>query len=354
MTISEKIVNLFYKGKNSIINKYYNIREIIGYLLHKNAFVFGAPFHSNAGDQAQTYCIERWIKYNYPKYSVRIFNTDVLALDDYKKLKLIRKIIKKNDLIFLHSGYHTTDLYMLEEHTQRKVVQLFPDKKIVILPQTIYYKNHIEEKKAINIYNNHPNLLLMCRDDVSYNIAERIFPNCKLILFPDIVTTLSGTQTYNSERAGILLCVRNDQEALLKKNELDLLVKELSHIDKVQITDTTLSISGYEFSENREKILKEIWKKYSQYKVIVTDRYHGTIFSLIANTPVIVMPSTDHKLSSGVKWFPKSFNDYVHYVDDFSNIINVVEKVYNKKYDYKLPNYFNKKYYSELKSIIEV
>lgn len=66
------------------------------------------------------------------------------------------------------------------------------------------------------------------------------------------------------------------------------------------------------------------------------------------------MPSTDHKLSSGVKWFPKSFNDYVHYVDDFSNIINVVEKVYNKKYDYKLPNYFNKKYYSELKSIIEV
>ena len=354
MTISEKIVNLFYKGKNSIINKYYNIREIIGYLLHKNAFVFGAPFHSNAGDQAQTYCIERWIKYNYPKYSVRIFNTDVLALDDYKKLKLIRKIIKKNDLIFLHSGYHTTDLYMLEEHTQRKVVQLFPDKKIVILPQTIYYKNHIEEKKAINIYNNHPNLLLMCRDDVSYNIAERIFPNCKLILFPDIVTTLIGPQTYNSERAGILLCVRNDQEALLKKNELDLLVKELSHIDKVQITDTTLSISGYEFSENREKILKEIWKKYSQYKVIVTDRYHGTIFSLIANTPVIVMPSTDHKLSSGVKWFPKSFNDYVHYVDDFSNIINVVEKVYNKKYDYKLPNYFNKKYYSELKSIIEV
>lgn len=354
MTISEKIVNLFYKGKNSIINKYYNIREIIGYLLHKNAFVFGAPFHSNAGDQAQTYCIERWIKYNYPKYSVRIFNTDVLALDDYKKLKLIRKIIKKNDLIFLHSGYHTTDLYMLEEHTQRKVVQLFPDKKIVILPQTIYYKNHIEEKKAINIYNNHPNLLLMCRDDVSYNIAERIFPNCKLILFPDIVTTLIGTQTYNSERAGILLCVRNDQEALLKKNELDLLVKELSHIDKVQITDTTLSISGYEFSENREKILKEMWKKYSQYKVIVTDRYHGTIFSLIANTPVIVMPSTDHKLSSGVKWFPKSFNDYVHYVDDFSNIINVVEKVYNKKYDYKLPNYFNKKYYSELKSIIEV
>ena len=354
MTISEKIVNLFYKGKNSIINKYYNIREIIGYLLHKNAFVFGAPFHSNAGDQAQTYCIERWIKYNYPKYSVRIFNTDVLALDDYKKLKLIRKIIKKNDLIFLHSGYHTTDLYMLEEHTQRKVVQLFPNKKIVILPQTIYYKNHIEEKKAINIYNNHPNLLLMCRDDVSYNIAERIFPNCKLILFPDIVTTLIGTQTYNSERAGILLCVRNDQEALLKKNELDLLVKELSHIDKVQITDTTLSISGYEFSENREKILKEIWKKYSQYKVIVTDRYHGTIFSLIANTPVIVMPSTDHKLSSGVKWFPKSFNDYVHYVDDFSNIINVVEKVYNKKYDYKLPNYFSKKYYSELKSIIEV
>ncbi|WP_082026255.1 polysaccharide pyruvyl transferase family protein [Prevotella pectinovora] len=44
-----------------------------------------------------------------------------------------------------------------------------------------------------------------------------------------------------------------------------------------------------------------ILQQFAKYQVVITDRYHGTIFSQIVNTPVIVISSTDHKLRSGVK-----------------------------------------------------
>lgn len=52
----------------------------------------------------------------------------------------------------------------------------------------------------------------------------------------------------------------------------------------------------------------------SHYKVVITDRYHGTIFSLIANTPVIIIKSTDHKVTTGADWFKGIYDDYVYVI----------------------------------------
>ncbi len=317
-----------------------------------NLFVFGAPFHSNLGDQAQSYCIEQWAKKNYPDYNIWIFDTMFVSFNDYQLLNVIRKLIRLSDKIFLHSGYHTTDLYMLEENMQRKVVQLFPDMRIVILPQTIYYKNHEQLEKAKSIYNAHPDLHLLCRDDVSFATAQKEFANCKLMKFPDIVTSMIGSKHYENPRKGIFLCMRNDKEAFYSKERIEQLRQELSDIDDVTLGDTTISMPAKEIIANRAKVLNDTWNQYSQYRVIITDRYHGTIFSLIAGTPVLVLSSSDHKLSSGVKWFPEEFSDYVHYVPDINTVREQVERVYAADLDYRLPPYFQEKYYSKLKGLI--
>ncbi|MCR2823824.1 polysaccharide pyruvyl transferase family protein [Lederbergia panacisoli] len=319
----------------------------------KKCFVFGAPYHSNMGDQAQTYCIIKWVNRNYKDHSVYCFDTKAISGNNYKAMKLIKRHIKSNDKLFLHSGYHTTDLYMLEENMQRETVKQFIDQHIVVLPQTIYYKDPEEEKKAIQIYNSHPNLTFMCRDDISYDTAKRIFSNCNLIKFPDVVTTLIGTKQYFNERNGILLCMRNDKEALYSKSEVSDLVSHLGHLDKTEITDTTINKDAKYISNNREATINSILEEYSKYKVIITDRYHGTIFSLITNTPVIVLSSTDHKLSSGVKWFPQEFRDYVFHVKDIKDVKSYVEKIYSMEYEYKLEPYFNQNFYDKLKDILE-
>lgn len=331
--------------------------EFLGWIFtikcSKNIFVFGAPFHSNMGDQAQSYCTDVWIKSSYPGYMVRIYDTAELSQDNYRLLRRIKKYCNKKDKVFLHSGYHTTDLYMLEENMQRKVVSLFLDRQIVMLPQTINYTTEEEQICAQKVYNSHPDLVMMCRDEVSYKTAERLFPKCKRLLVPDIVTTMIGTKTYNKQRKGILLCLRNDKESKISQSERKQLVTDISEIDTYYFSDTTIAMSAQEIKKNREKILHDLWEEYAGYCAIITDRYHGTIFSLIANTPVIVISSTDHKLNSGVNWFPASFNAYVRYVPDLREVADNVRNIYAREYEYRLEPYFQNKYYSTLRNRIE-
>ena len=60
-------------------------------------------------------------------------------------------------------------------------------------------------------------------------------------------------------------------------------------------------------------------------RVVVTDRYHGVIFSVITHTPVIVFKSYDTKISAGIRWFQDL--EWVHYAEkmEFDEIRRLLE-----------------------------
>lgn len=312
-------------------------------------FLFGSPGHTNLGDQAQTYCIVDFCKKNYPEYGILIFtlhrfNTYICTL--------LQFVIRKQDLIFFHSGYHMTDLYN-EQSVYLRLVEKFPHKKIVVFPQTISYKNEDNLKKTAAVLNKSGNVLLLCRDEVSYATAIKHFVNCTLLLYPDIVTSLIGKKQYKNNRNGILFCLRNDIERFYSEEQIETLRQRFSNT-VCETTDTTLhDMTGKEVIRHRQEILENTWEKYSRFQLVITDRYHGTIFSLIAGTPVIVLSSSDHKLSSGVKWFPKEiFGDYVAYARNLDEAYSKAHEMILKSHDGILPTYFLDNYYSKLKSHI--
>ncbi len=148
------------------------------------------------------------------------------------------------------------------------------------------------------------------------------------------------------------MCVRNDVEKLYSFQEISLFKEKLQKIAKVSLSDTN--------SETKENSLKEYWKKieetiddYAQYQVIITDRYHGTIFALIANTPVIILKTTDHKVVTGADWFEGVYEDYVYVVNDLEEASQVAQQIVTGFEYRKLPSYFKEKYYDRLKDIIE-
>lgn len=311
--------------------------------------LFGSPGHTNLGDQAQTYCIKKFCKKNFPDYGVLIF-----TLHRYNEFirKVLKIFIRKNDKIFCHSGYHLTDLYD-EQSVYLSLVATFPNRTILIFPQTIFYKDKKNLKRTADILNKNGNVILLCRDEVSYNTANENFVNCKLLLFPDIVTSMIGSITYNNKRKGILFCLRDDVEVFYSKEQLQTLIDRFDN-DSIDITDTTLhGVTGKDVIKHRDRILNETWEKYSKYELVITDRYHGTIFSLVAGTPVVVLSSSDHKLSSGVKWFPNEiFGDYVIYANNLDDAYVKAQLMLSIKHTYKLPPYFEKTYYSKLKDYL--
>ncbi len=320
----------------------------------KRAFLFGCPIHANMGDQAQTYCTLAWLKEHEPEYAVSVFPASSLIKFDGLLLRLIHRYIKDEDKIYMHSGYHLTNLYMLEEEMNRRVVSLFGDRHLVFFPQTVFYTKLQEEALTREAFSKHANISLMCRDKVSHKLAANLFPNARLMLKPDIVTTLIGHFPVPAvKRDGILLCMRDDKESLISGDAIVKLRKQLMAFGTVDRKDTTIDELGFTIIRNREKYLRKIITEFASYRVVVTDRYHGTIFSLVANTPVIIVPTKDHKLTSGADWFPEEFSRYIVSVSNEKEVFVTVRNLLAKRYDYALPDIFNHRYYQDLKKELD-
>lgn len=292
----------------------------------KNIFLFCTPTHSNLGDQAQQYCWIRLFKNWYPDYNIIRIPT---LYRSFSTLRDVHKIMNPDDKIFIHSGYLLSD-----EHPELPfildIVRAFYDKPIVILPQTVNLVDSWLRTIVVNTINNHPNLTLICRDEVSLSKAQNYFGNVKLKLMPDVVTSLIGDKNLNipyHNRKGVLFCLRNDSEKYYSDVELSRLRKHFGKI-YTSATDTTISVPIWKWEKHREKLIFKTLCYFSKFQLIITDRYHGTIFSQIVNTPVIVISSSDHKLSSGVKWFPKDlFGKNIYYANDLTEAYDIAKTI---------------------------
>ena len=309
-----------------------------------HVFLFGAPAHSNLGDQAQCYCIQRWLKRYLPEYEVE---TNTLSTANKAYFADLKKVFRKGDILLCHSGYHITDLYD-EKRAYLTAAKLFPEEPLRILPQTVHFENPDNLKAVADTFNSHGQVTLLCRDEVSYENAQKAFNRCRLFLFPDIVTMLIGNFDYYTPavKEGVLFCMRNDKEALYSKEDIAALREQLAPLYPTALTDTTISASYKDISADREPYIRAKVEEIARYRVVVTDRYHGTIFSLIANTPVIIVNSTDHKLSSGIKWFPESFRSHVFYAADLAEVPALIKRITEAPAPQPLPPYFAEKYYS--------
>ena len=150
--------------------------------------------------------------------------------------------------------------------------------------------------------------------------------------------------------------MRRDGEKLYENEDIDKMMSELKKITKVDRTDTTISTKYTELKKELKSIIENTIEQFSKYKVVITDRYHGTIFSLASNTPTIVINSTDHKLSSGVDWFKdkEEFKGYIFFAQSLEEAQKLAEDIYRNKKDYKvLPEYFRTHYYDKLKEKFE-
>lgn len=326
----------------------------------KKIYLLCEPKHANLGDQAQLMCTLRWITENYPEHKIvklgymfGVFDFDIKSriksLMPILKYFYLKLTVKKEDIFIGHSGYFFVD-HHIGWATFAFFMKYFPNNKMIILPQTINFYSPVAKQIAVKAFGSKRNLTLLCRDEVSFNKAKQLFGNTRMLLYPDIVTSLIGTMRFDSDRNGILLCRRNDIESFYSKEEMDTFLNRFGNIRK-EITDTTINISPKEMAQNRDKLILEKIRYFSTFKVVVTDRYHGTIFSAIASTPVIVINSADHKLSSGVNWFDKKiFGSAVQFAENLDDAYNMADQILKNNLTIDMPPYFKVKYWDVLKT----
>ncbi|WP_428378267.1 polysaccharide pyruvyl transferase family protein [Olsenella sp. Marseille-QA0557] len=318
-----------------------------------NIWYFGVPTHQNLGDQAQKFVILSWLARNYPTYRVIKIPSACFNGSVHRTISAIREAISPEDLIVMQSG-HTMDGLHPDETAHRAIPDAFPDNRVVFFPTSIEFVSKRGMLKDASAINKHPRILFLARDPVSAGKARELYPDIDVRLYPDVVTSLIGRYCFRDPRGGLLFCTRNDGEKLYSYKEIDRLADKLSALGPLDRTDTTVDWRGVDLnSDEAWRRIEDVIASYSRYRVVVTDRYHGTIFARIAGTPVVVLRTTDHKVTSEAEWFTNAGDEAIAVAEGLEQVPSLTKGFMERYPDGAPAPAFAVSYYEGLKDVIE-
>lgn len=316
-------------------------------------YYLGITEHGNLGDLAQHLCIREWLEANYPRHRVVSFGSTPVVNARFDFVEKLRKTIHSKDIIVFQSGYTTQDLGGDHELMHRLVIEAMPDAPILMMPQTVFFMHVENRKRTSESYNRAHRMLFLARDRVSYQAACEMFPDVAVRLFPDIVTTRIGHHQFEYPRERILLCCRNDSEKFYTDEEIARLRRRVGELMLTDLSDTNSPVPLREIKKNLGWHIEREIEKFSHYRLTITDRYHGTIFSLAANTPVIILNTTDHKVTTGAEWFKGVYDGYVHVADSLDHAFDLAREIIANVPIRRLQPHFDTEYYGKLKNLFE-
>jgi len=208
----------------------------------------------------------------------------------------------------MHSGGNMANRARMSERQRLHTLREFADCPIVSLPQTISFTGDVLAT-AREVYNAHSDLIIYARDPMSYEHALENFPQCRVRLCPDFVLGYPY-EPPQCETEGVLDCLRprNDGEGALSAELQRHTIEMCKPVGEPFKLDT--GVRRKIGAGSRETMLLGMLDRFARAKLVVTDRLHGVIFSVLAQTPCIVMPTVDHKLT-GSWWFFKDMPQVV-------------------------------------------
>lgn len=290
---------------------------------------FELPCFDNLGDHAIAYASRVYLEefvWRNPKYQL-------FVIDSWKTTDAIlalKKQISARDIVFCQGGGNMGSLYKFAEDFRNKVLRSFAKNRIIIFPQTIYLSEDEAGRKTAaimkKVYGRCTDLTIFARDHRSAEIMRAMFNN-HIVEMTDIVASLDKMPRDSVDKHSIMLCLRSDKESALdteQKKWLYHLAKENSDI--VTVTDT---IATHELSmEERAEALEKKWEVFSKAKVVITDRLHGMIFSLITGTPCVVLGNNHHKVYETYRTLSKC--EYLYYCSAVEEVETILPQVLSK------------------------
>ena len=132
---------------------------------------------------------------------------------------------------------------MLNMNDAEEIIEYFVDNRIVSFPKVCifeYKQGPKRIRKVQKAYSSNNNLILVARDNISYQMMKEEFPSSEILLTPDIVLYLEKTHP-KRERRGATLFLRDDVEGILKPQDKELIYNIVSqYYGKVSFDDTQI------------------------------------------------------------------------------------------------------------------
>ena len=249
-------------------------------------FMFGVPSYTNMGDQAVSLASRIFFKKEFPEYQY----IEIMDYDNEAGISAVKEIISKQDIVGYVGGGNMGSLYTDIEKDRRDVFSTFTENLTISFPQSIHFEKTAygkdEMKLSQEAYNKNRNLILLARDAQSYRRMQKTFKN-KIAFTPDMVLYLTP-RTFNVKRSGALFILRHDGEKILDESFIESLKLILNKHYSLARTDTVLEKPTKITPKTREKLFEEQLQKIANQELIISDRFHAMVFSVLTQTPCLL------------------------------------------------------------------
>lgn len=217
--------------------------------------------------------------------------------------------IDKDVTVFFNGGGNLGDIYHEHMEFLLSVVKHYPHNRIIVLPQTVYYKDKQLEKHDFNILMSHKDLYLCCRDKVAWSHLKDTFGD-RAILLPDMAFCISDSvlSAYKKPQVrGKLIIDREDCEkgntnvsndgdvsdwpvfvhSFRKSTFINKLFKRVSDL-RVPVLTSWINNAWDRYAQHtfKKSMIKEGVCFISPYREIETTRLHGCILSILLDKQI--------------------------------------------------------------------
>lgn len=308
--------DVWLENMQTLKQKHGEIADLIG---GKSTALVDIPVYFNVGDLL----IHKGTEAFFKQYNINIQYRAGKLNVDFKRLQDV-------DVILLHGGGNFGDLYRSHQDIKERIVEHFPNKRIICLPQSIHFNSEAALKRSAAIFNKHQDFHFYVRDSISFDIAQHFTSH--VMMMPDMAHSLhplvdrqeAGISNLSPPR--ILNLVRVDKE----------FVNQSSSIDKLSFDWENIITDSDEFTRKfyskmmrlpffKDKIMR-LWANkcddvvfrsthyFLSFTQVHTDRLHGFILAALLGKEIYLKDNSYKKNTNYMKAWLKDY-PYLHVVN---------------------------------------
>lgn len=224
--------------------------------------------------------------------------------------------LEETDVIVCHGGGNFGDIYPAHQTLREEVIKRYPDKPVIIFPQSIQYGSRQALETSAAILRQHKNLTICVRDQHSHDIASTHFTE-NVLLTPDMAHRLYDQFALVRNNAppqpkAALTLLRRDVEAPgeISPNSKDVDWRDLlrliekiriaRHLGAVKLRQHTASGGAaevYAYAATIHTAIMALANRICRYDPWRTNRLHGAIFGLLLDRNMQLEDNSYGKIS---------------------------------------------------------
>jgi pyruvyl transferase EpsO len=213
--------------------------------------------------------------------------------------------------IFIHGGGNFGDVWPGHQEFREQVLRRWPDRRIIQFPQSIHFSSEARADEVARLIGRHKDFMLLCRDEESKHFAEKRF-DCVVKICPDMAFCIGAIGSPADPQIPVLAMLREDREQVGRDLSAyrdipveDWITESAAEVRKAKnlgmvkalpsLNWNAMRFGKYDAAANNR--LARGVRQLARARVVVTDRLHVHIISLLMGKPHAVLDNSYGKIA---------------------------------------------------------